>query len=506
MPLYYLALDVGTTACKTALVEESGVLVAQARREQPVYFPHPTWMEADAEEWWAAAAATIREVLERSGIPPGAIAAVSLCGLKHALVPVDADGQPLLRVMLWPDLRCLPQWERLRQEPQFAPVANTTHAACRLLWLRENAPEVLARTYRFLLTKDFLRHRLCGGFATDLSDARGTQMVDRTTRQWDYPLFDALGIPRHTLPEILPATARAGGVTPAAAAATGLQAGTPVVIGSSDVFATIIATLGYLPGRTLLYIGTAAWMVHFPHDYPHSRDQAFADGEWSVQWLGACTSTGATWKWARGVWGAEGRGGKREEREWESGRVEGKAGAGQLAAACASPYAAMDAEAAQAPAGSEGVLFLPHLMGERALEFDPEARGMFAGLTLAHRRPHLLRAILEGNAYQLRRLLERFGPERIADVIISGGGANSSLWRKIIATVLNRRLLLPRITESGLLGAAMLAAVYAGQFANLGAASDAWIEFVDAQPPDPAWQAAYQEGYRRFCAWHRRPL
>lgn len=494
---YYLALDLGTTACKAAVVGEDGVLVAWVHREQPVYFPRPTWMEADAEEWWATAAATVQEALARSGLPAGAIAAVSLCGLKHALVPVDADGRPLMRVMLWPDLRCLPQWERLRQEPQFAPLPNTTHAACRLLWLRENAPEVLARTHRFLLTKDFLRHRLCGGFATDLSDARGTQMVNRATRQWDYPLFEALGIPRHTLPEILPETARAGGVTPAAAAATGLRAGTPVVVGCSDVFATLIATLGYLPGRTLLYIGTAAWMVHFPRDYPHSREQAFADGEWSVQWLGACTSTGATWRWAREVWGGRGEG-----RERNRGNRAGTCPGWITEYASRSPYAALDAEAAQAPAGSEGVLFLPHLMGERALEFDPQARGVFAGLTLAHRRPHLLRAILEGNAYQLRRLLERFGPDRIGDVIIAGGGSTSRLWREIIATVLNRRLLRPRVAESGLLGAAMLAAVHTGQFADLPAASDAWVEFGDAQDPHPAWREAYEEGYRRFCRLH----
>jgi xylulokinase len=148
------------------------------------------------------------------------------------------------------------------------------------------------------------------------------------------------------------------------------------------------------------------------------------------------------------------------------------------------------------------VLFLPHLMGERALEFDPGARGVFAGLTLAHRRPHLLRAILEGNAYQLRRLLDRFGPERIGDVVISGGGANSPLWREILATVLHRRLLLPRVTESGLLGAAMLAAVHVGQFENLSAASDAWVEFVDTQEPIVGWQEVYEEGYRRFCGLH----
>jgi len=476
----YLALDLGTTQAKAVLFDQQGRQVARAQREIRLHFPRPTWAEVEAHEWWQAIAAAAREVLTGRAEE---VAAVAVSGLMHAVVPTDEEGKPLAPVMLWFDQRCVPQAERLRADETFAsPVSgagkaavpfNWTYSAAKLLWLREECPAVFHAARWFLHAKDFLRAKLTGTFASDPSDARGTRLFDPCRQNWAPDKLQAIGVPQEKMPPLRPSTALAGEVTPEAAAVTGLRPGTPVGVGGSDVHCALAGADVYRPGRVLLYLGTAAWLVRFPADSPYSRREAFERGQEAVRWIGSTATTGGALRWCRDLLG------------------------GNLA------YSDLEALAAKVPPGAEGLLFRPHLLGERAPHFDPHARGHLQGLTLAHGRAHLIRAVMEGCAYHLRLIGDWSSGGAEGDLVAVGGGTQSRLWLEIIASVLGRPLRLCREPEATALGAAMLAAVGRGRFPDLPTAAAAWVRMGETVEPNPSWQAVYEEGYERYreAAW-----
>jgi L-iditol 2-dehydrogenase len=265
---YLLAIDVGTTTTRCLLFDLKGNPIAEAYREPQIYHPQPNWMEADPEDWWHCAVTVIREVIERAQVPRQHILGVGLCGLKHALVPIDANGRSLARAMLWMDQRCQPQAEWMTREHGDlirecvggAGTISTTPSAPKLRWIAEHDPDLLRRTKKFLPVKDFIRLRLTGTIATDPSDASGTRLYDPRSGDWSRRLLELIDVSPDKMPSIHDATHIAGGITKRAAQATGLAPGTPVAIGGGDVQCTLVGANARASARACLYLGTAAWV------------------------------------------------------------------------------------------------------------------------------------------------------------------------------------------------------------------------------------------------------
>jgi xylulokinase len=482
---YLLAVDVGSTTTRCVLFDLQGRPVAEAYREPRTYHPQPTWTEVEPEEWWSAAVEVIREVIQQAGAARERIRAVGLCGLKHALAPVDARGRPLARAMLWMDQRCQPQAAWLAREHGDLIEAimgggrgvSTTPSAPKLRWIVEHDPDLLARTHVFLPAKDFVRFRLTGTLGTDPSDAGGTRLYDPRSGDWAGELLARIGVPREKMPPIYASTHVAGPVTPEAAALTGLAPGTPVVVGAGDVQSTLVGANTFGARHACLYLGTAAWMSV-------ARPAAAAAGErvdrpLSAACFGATSTTGAALKWLRQL-------------------LQGDA------ASPAASYGALLQEAAAAPVGARGLIFLPHLMGERGPRDDPQAKGVLFGLTLAHGRGDIARAVLEGCAYQLRRIASGLPLPEKNEMIAVGGGAKSELWLSILADVMGVALLVPRVVEAGALGAAILAGVGVGVYPSVEEAAAALVQIQARVAPDEARRERYEAAYALFLELEER--
>jgi xylulokinase len=477
---YLLTIDVGTTTTRCILFDLAGTPVAEAFREPEVYHPRINWTEAEPEDWWKATVAVIRDVLDQTATLGAPILGVGLCGLQHALVPIDRHGNPLSRSILWMDQRCQAQVDWLNREHcelirklQDADAAlSTTYSAPKLRWLVENQPDLVRQTHKFLPAKDFIRFRLTGTLATDPYDAAGTWLLDRQTGQWSHEMLQLVGVPPDKMPPIHDATQVVGGVTSEAAGTTGLRSGTPVIVGSGDVLCTRMGANASDSGRACLYLGTAAW-VSIPR--PDTRNRT----------IKATATTGAALKWVADL--------------LETGDLRPTA-----RPADGSPYAALTQQAERVPAGSRGLIFLPHLMGERGPEPDPEARGVLFGLTLAHDRADITRAVLEGSAFQLRRILESCGLSGPGEMVAVGGGAKSALWLDIIADVTGLTLLVPRVVEAGALGAAILAGVGVGVYPDIREASHALVHIKSQHAPDGVNQDLYHQIFQIFLDLENR--
>lgn len=484
-----LGLDVGTTGAKAVLVDASGAVRGTATREYPLLVPRPGWTEQDPDAWWEASAEAIREALARSAVPPAQVAAVGLTGQMHGLVALDAAGRVLRPAILWNDQRtheeCAWITERVGAERVIALTGNpalTGFTAPKLLWVRRHEPDVYGRIAHVLLPKDYLRFRLSGVLATDVADASGTTWLDVRRRTWSEEMLAALDVPRAWLPTVHESPEVTGRLTRAAAEATGLAEGTPVVAGAGDQAAQAVGTGIVREGLVAVTIGTSGVVfahLDAPRIDPQGRVHAFCHavpGRWHV--MGVMLSAGGSLRWLRdalGVWST------RDALD---------------------PYEQMTAEAAAVPPGAEGLLFLPYLTGERTPHADPFARGAFVGLTLRHTRAHLVRAVLEGVAFGLRDALEiiREMDVAVAEVRASGGGARSPLWRQILADVLGVEVVTVTTTEGAAYGAALLAGVGAGLFSSVEAACETAVAPTGRTVPDGGRVGRYDALYRTYGA------
>ena len=460
-----LGLDLGTTTCRAMAFDGQGNVLAEARREVPPECEAPGLATVHSERWWDAACAVLREVMATLTARDIAPLALGLTGLMHAMTPLDAQGRVLAPSMLWMDQRCQSEVDWLNGEGRAAleaaagpgARASTTPSLARLRWIAHHAPEVTARARWFLLPKDYIRFRLTGTVATDASDAGGSGLYDGRAGDWSPGLVDLALIRREQLPPILPSDSVAGAVTAEVSECTSLPAGLPVVVGLGDTAATRLGSLGADADAALIYIGTAAW-VNWP-----GRGKRGA--------MLATTATGGALRWLRDVLSGSGT---------------------------PVPYETLLAEAARVPAGAEGLIFLPHLSGERGPTGNPRARGVYAGLALCHGRGHLVRALLEGTCCHLRWLMEEGSVLDAGEIWAAGGGAHTPLWIQILADLLDRPLRTPRVVEAGALGAAMLAAVGAGIYADRAAAAAAMVHPGRVYTPNPAQHEACTALYARW--------
>jgi xylulokinase len=476
-----LGIDVSTTATKALLIDEAGAVVASGLSDYGFDTPHPLWSEQNPELWWDGAVGAIQSVLASTGVPAAEIEAVGLTGQMHGLVLLDSAGRALRPAILWNDQRTAGECELIRRaigaERLIQITGNdalTGFTAPKLVWVREHEPETWRRTAHVLLPKDFVRLRLTGDYALDKADGSGTLLFDLAARDWSSVVLDALEIDPRWLPPTFEGPQITGTLNAAASQATGLRAGTPVVAGGGDQSANAVGVGAVAPGTMALSLGTSGVVfasTDRPLFEPGGRVHAFCHAvpeRWHM--MSVMLSAAGSLRWFRDV------------------------------LAPGEPYDALVASAAEVPAGSVGLQFLPYLSGERSPHPDPLARAAFVGLTLGHDRRHLARAVLEGVAYGLRdglELMRTAGIPAPDEIRASGGGVASPLWRQILADVLMAEITVPTTTEGAAYGAGVLAAVGAGWFSTV---DDACARMVSAEPAAAPGADAptYAEGYEIY--------
>lgn len=479
-----LGIDVSTTATKAVLVDESGDVRATASSGYDLMVPEPLWAEQDPERWWQAAQIAIRLALEEADATGADVCAVGLTGQMHGLVLLDHAGQVLRPAILWNDQRAAAQCDALRDQLGLAELVRLTgndafpgFTAPKLMWVRDHEPEVFARIHQILLPKDYLRHRLTGGYATDRAGAGGTLLLDLGSRDWSPTMLEACDVRPEWLPPTHEGTSTTGRVHDEAAAATGLAAGTPVVAGGGDQSAGAVAAGAIDPGVVTVTLGTSG--VVFAackealvdergtcHAFPHAVPE-----RWHV--MGVMLSAAGSLRWARDT------------------------------IAPSASFEELDDEATVINLGADGLLFLPYLSGERTPHADPRARGALVGLTLAHGRGHLIRAVLEGVAFGMADnldLLRRVGVEAPQEIRVGGGGARSVLWRQILADVLGTELVTLAADEGAAFGAALLAGAGVGVWGDIAEACAAGVRLADRTPFDREHHERYQQVLRGYRA------
>jgi xylulokinase len=480
----FLGIDVSTTGAKALVIDEKGVVLATATTALTLQTPRPLWSEQDPHEWWAGTARSIQKALADAGAQGSDVAAVGLTGQMHGLVLLGKGDEVLRPAILWNDQRTGAECDEIRKRVGRAELiritgndALTGFTAPKILWVRNHEPEVYAKARRVLLPKDYVRLRLTGVPAMDKADGSGTILFDLAKRHWSAEVLAKLDIPTEWLPPTFEGPEVTGQVSRAAAEETGLAAGTPVVAGGGDQAAGAVGAGAVTPGVVALTLGTSGVIFATTAKAlvePEGRLHAFCHavpGAW--HFMGVTLSAAGSLQWYRDT------------------------------LAPGESFDALVAEAASAPAGSDGLLFLPYLSGERTPYPDPSARGAFVGLTLRHRRAHMTRAVLEGVAFSMKdcaALLAGAGLGAVSQVRVAGGGAKSALWRAIVASVLGAELVTVNSTEGAAYGAALLAGVGGGAWPDVAAACAATISITGREGPDAKAGKAYADLYPQYRA------
>jgi xylulokinase len=478
---HVLGIDASTTAVKAILIDEAGIVRGVGTSEYEFSVPRPLWSEQEPRLWWDGTVAAVRSVLAATGVAAGDIVAVGLTGQMHGAVLLDAEDEVLRPAILWNDQRTGAECDQIREvigpERLVAITGNdalTGFTAPKLAWVRNHEPDVWRRVAHVLLPKDYVRLRLTGRHAMDKADGSGTMLFDLAARDWSGEMLAALGIDPAWMPPTFEGPEVTGALTAEAAAATGLRAGTPVVAGGGDQAANAVGVGAVAPGVVALSLGTSG-VVFATTDRPlfeaRGRVHAFCHavpGRWHM--MSVMLSAAGSLRWFRD------------------------------ALAPGTAYDDLMALASEVPPGSDGLLFLPYLTGERSPHPDPLARGAFVGLTLAHDRRHMTRAVIEGVAFGLRDgldLMVEAGMPAPSVIRASGGGTASPLWRQVLADILGAEIATVDTAEGAAYGAALLAAVGAGWFPTVEAAADDLVTATPVAAPGPDL-ARYAEAHATY--------
>ena len=488
---YLIGIDLGTSATKTVLFDEKCNVVASASKEYPMYQPKNGWAEQDPLDWWNAAAETSKAVIAESGIDPKDIAGLGISGQMHGLVMLDKDGNVLRRSIIWCDQRtskeCDEITEKVGKQRLIEITANpalTGFTASKILWVRNNEPEIYAKCAHILLPKDYVRYMLTGEFATEVSDASGMQLLDIPNRCWSKEVLEKLDIDESLLAKVYESPDVTGTVTEKASALTGLAVGTPVVGGAGDNAAAAVGTGVVEEGKAFTTLGTSG--VVFAHSDKVSIDKggrvhtfcSAVPGCWTVM---SCTlAAGLSLKWLRD--------------NFFPAEMKVADGMG------VDPYYLMDKEAERVPLGANRLVYLPYLMAERSPKLDPDCRGVFFGLSAIHTKYDMLRAVLEGVIYSQRECLDILREMGVVskEMLACGGGGTSPLWRQMMADVYGLPVKTVVSKEGPALGVAILAGVGVGLYKSVQEACRELVKTNPEQNPDMEKHEDYEKYYELY--------
>ncbi|MGM9937103.1 MAG: xylulokinase [Candidatus Ornithomonoglobus sp.] len=486
---YLIGIDLGTSGTKTVLFDEDGNTIKSHTVEYPMSQPKNGWAEQDPLDWYNASVETLRVVTQ--GIDASQIAGIGISGQMHSMVMLDENNDVIRPAILWCDGRtakeCDEITERVGTERLIEITANpalTGFTASKILWVRNNEPENYARCRHILLAKDYVRFRLTGEYATEVSDASGMQLLDIANRCWSDEVLQKLDIDKSLLAKVYESPEITGYITEDAAKLTGVPAGTPVVGGAGDNAAAAVGTGVVEEGRAFTTIGTSG--VVFAHTKEMHLDKkgrvhtfcCAVPGEWHV--MGVTLAAGLSLKWFRDNFCAE---------EISAAKSMG-----------VDPYYLMDKEAEQSPIGCNKLLYLPYLMAERTPHLDPDCRGAFIGLSAMHEKRDLLRAVMEGVVYSLRDCVEVLREMDVTSESMAacGGGGSSPLWRGMLADTFNMPVTTVTSKEGPALGAAILAGVGAGVYPSVQEACRKVVKTKTEQAPDAAKSGEYDKFYQLY--------
>ena len=474
--MYYIGVDLGTSAVKLLLMEESGKIEKIVSREYPLYFPHPGWSEQNPEDWMKEAMEGIKELT--SEIDRSQVAGIGCGGQMHGLVTLDAEDHVIRPAILWNDGRTGAETEYLntvigkdKLSQYTANIAFAGFTAPKILWMKKNEPENFAKVKKIMLPKDYLAYCMTGSFCTDLSDASGMLLLDVKNRCWSKEMLEICGITEEQLPKLYESWQVVGTLKPEIASELGLSADVKFVAGAGDNAAAAVGTGTVGDGQCNISLGTSGTVFISSKDFGVDENNALhsfdhADGRYHL--MGCMLSAASCNKW----WSEEILHTKDFAKEQE-GIVK---------------------------LGENQVFFLPYLMGERSPHNNPDARAVFFGMSMDTTREEMTQAVLEGGAFGLRDSLEvaRSLGIKIERTKICGGGAKSPLWKKIIANVMNLKVDVPAVEEGPSMGGAMLAAVGCGAYPDVETIAEKFVHVVETVEPDPELVAKYEERYQKF--------
>ena len=474
-----LGIDIGTSACKVAVFDEDGKVLAQANRPYRVYYPQNGWAEQNPEEWWEAICDAVREALSEESVSAEQIKGIGVDGQSWSAIPVDENGSVLHNTPIWMDTRARHLCEKVKKEigaDEIFRVAGNdflpSYLTPKLLWFKEERPEVFQKTHKFLQSNSYIVMKLTGEMSQEYSQCYGIHFFHMEKLSYDMALAEKMGLSPDMMPKLYGCDEIVGSVTEEAAKKTGLKAGTPVVAGGLDAACGALGAGVYRPGETQEQGGQAGGMsICTDKALSHKAlilGTHVVPGLWLLQ--GGTVGGGGALKWFR--------------QELGGGMS----------------FDELTAEAAEAPPGSDGVLFLPYMAGERSPIWNPDAKGVFYGLSFDKTRGHLIRSVLEGVAFSLEHNLRTAAETGIhVDTLNAMGGAsNSVLWTQIKADVTGKTIRVPSSDTATTLGAAILAGVGCGVYGSYGEAVNRTIRMTRVQEPNPENKAVYDRSMERY--------
>lgn len=488
---YLIGVDIGTSGTKTVLFDGAGTPVASSTVEYPMYQPKNGWAEQRPEDWWDATARTLQEVLQKSGVSKNDIKGIGLSGQMHGLVMLDEAGEVLRPSIIWCDGRTVAECEELTQKigkewliELSANPALPGFTGGKILWVRKHEPQIYENCRHILLPKDYIRYKLTGEFATEVSDASGMNLLDVPKRQWSDEILGKLEIDRALLPKMYESYEISGRISKQVAEQTGLLEGTPVAGGAGDNAAAAVGTGVVQTGKAFTTIGTSG--VIFAHADevaidPEGRVHTFCHavpGKWTVM---SCTlAAGLSLKWFRD--------------QFCSAEMEAAAGMGK------DPYELMNEQIKRLPIGANKLIYLPYLMGERSPLLNADARGVFFGLSAIHTKYDMMRAVMEGVTYSQRNCLDvlREMGVSFSEMMATGGGGTSPVWRQMLADVYGCEVSTVASKEGPALGVALLAGVGVGMFGSVEEACAQVIQKNTVQQPVEEHSRSYEQYYQLF--------
>lgn len=491
MKEYLLGIDIGTSACKVAMFQKDGTVVGSATGDYAVYYPHPGWAEQNPDEWWDAVCKAIRELLENTTVDPAEIKGIGIDGQSWSAIAIDERGKVLTNTPIWMDTRAKDICDRLNAEigedKIFELSGNPlqpSYSTAKIIWYKENLPEIYDKIWKILQSNSFIAYRLTGNISQDVCQSYGFHCFNMRTGQWDDEMCKAMDIPRSFLPEIVACHDVVGTITEEAAKQTGLAVGTPVIAGGLDAACGTLGAGVYRAGETQEQGGQAGGMSICLDTYAADPRLILSfhvvPGHWILQ--GGTTGGGGVMRWL-----------EREFADYERcvAAEKGKSSLVQF-----------NEIAEVVPPGSDGLVFLPYMAGERSPIWDPDAKGVFFGLDFSKTKGHIIRAAMEGVAYSLKHNLDiaESTGAKVGELLAMGGSANSLLWTQIKSDITGKPIAVPSSDTATTLGAAILAGVGVGLYNSFEEAVEMTVKVTRRHEPNMENHEKYKENYETYLS------